>query len=51
MVTTERQNLILEKIIEEYISSAKPISSQLLEKRYDFGVCPATIRIEMQKLT
>ena len=51
MVTTKRQNLILEKIIEEYIGSAKPISSQLLEKRYDFGVCPATIRIEMQKLT
>jgi len=51
MVTSERQNLILQKIIEEYIKSAKPISSQKLEEEYDFGICPASIRIEMQKLT
>lgn len=51
MVTSERQNLILDKIIKEYIKSAEPVSSQRLEKRYDFGICPATIRIEMQKLT
>ena len=50
MVTTERQNLILDKIIEEYITSAQPVSSQGLEKKYDFGISPATIRIEMQKL-
>jgi heat-inducible transcriptional repressor len=48
---TERQNLILNRIIEEYIDSAQPVSSQLLEKKYDFGIKPAMIRIEMQKLT
>jgi heat-inducible transcriptional repressor len=48
---TERQKKILNTIIKEYIDSAEPISSQLLEKRYDFGICPASIRIEMQKLT
>jgi heat-inducible transcriptional repressor len=51
MVITERQQEILNKIVEEYINSAEPVSSQLLEKKYDFGICPATIRIEMQKLT
>jgi len=51
MAITERQNLILDKIIEEYITSAQPVSSQWLEKKYNFGISPATIRIEMQKLT
>jgi len=46
-----RQKDLLEKIVEEYINSARPISSQLLEKKYEFGVCPATIRNEMQTLT
>lgn len=48
---TERQRGILDGIIGEYIDSAQPVSSQLVEKRYGFGICPATIRIEMQKLT
>lgn len=51
MEITERQGKILKKIIEEYIHLAKPISSQFLEKKYNLGICPATIRIEMQKLT
>lgn len=51
MTITERQKLILEKVIVEHIDSAGPISSQSIEERYDFGVCPATIRSEMQKLT
>ena len=50
MELTERQSHILNEIIEEYISSAKPVSSKLLEKKHNFKVCPATIRIEMQKL-
>lgn len=47
----ERQEEILNRIIQEYIELAQPVSSHLLEKKYDFGICPATIRIEMQKLT
>jgi len=42
---------ILNRIVQEYISSAHPVGSQLLEKKYDFGISPAAIRIEMQKLT
>ena len=51
MEITDRQGQILNTIIEEYIIRAQPISSKFLEKRYNFGICPATIRIEMQKLT
>jgi len=48
---TERQEKILNTIVQEYIISAQPVSSQLVEKRHNFGICPATIRIEMQRLT
>ena len=51
MTITERQKEILNRIVKEYIDLAQPVSSQSLEKKYDFGICPATIRIEMQKLT
>ena len=51
MTVTKRQGKILNRIVEEYIDLAEPISSKLLEKKYDFGICPASIRIEMQKLT
>jgi len=51
MKITERQGEILNRIVGEYINSAEPVSSKLLEKKYDFNICPATIRIEMQKLT
>ena len=51
MMITERQENILNILIKEYINSAQPVSSKLLEKKHDFGVCPATIRTEMQKLT
>lgn len=51
MLLTERQTEILNSIVEEYIDLAEPVSSKLLEKKWDFEICPATIRIEMQKLT
>lgn len=51
MKITERQGEILNRAVQEYIELAEPISSKLLEKKYDFGICPASIRIEMQKLT
>ncbi len=51
MSVSERQRTILDTIIREYVQSARPVSSQYLGERYDFGICPASIRIEMQKLT
>lgn len=47
---TERQEEILNSIVREYIDFAEPVGSQMLEKKHKFGICPATIRIEMQKL-
>lgn len=51
MELTERQKEILSRIVKTYIKSAEPVSSEFLEKKYKFGICPATIRIEMQRLT
>lgn len=51
MRITERQEKILNKLIEDYVLSAQPISSEFLERKHRFGLSPATLRIEMQKLT
>ena len=48
---TERQSQILDRIIHEHINGARPVSSQLLEKKHDFDVSSATLRNEMQQLT
>ncbi|MBI2599708.1 hypothetical protein HYW43_02180 [Candidatus Daviesbacteria bacterium] len=48
---TDRQKALLKAIIEEYIESAEPVGSEIIERKYDLGVSPATIRIEMGKLT
>ncbi len=42
-----RQIDILKNIVREYIDSAEPVGSETLEKKYDLGVSPATIRNEM----
>lgn len=44
---TQRQIEILKQIVKEYIDSANPVGSETLEKKYDVGVSPATIRNEM----
>lgn len=51
MEITSRQQQILDEIIQEYISSAQPVASEWLKNKHHFDICPATIRIEMQKLT
>lgn len=47
----ERQIQILKAIIEEYMETALPVGSETLDKKYNLGVSPATIRNEMVKLT
>lgn len=51
MDLTDRQKALLKAIIEEYIETAEPVSSEVVERKYDLGVSPATIRIEMVRLT
>lgn len=48
---TDRQLQILKAIIEEYIETAGPVGSEMLDKKYNLGVSPATIRNEMVRLT
>lgn len=47
----ERQTKILKAIIDEYINTALPIGSGTIEKKYNLGISPATIRNEMVSLT
>ena len=47
---TERQNQILDCLIRQYIKTAEPVGSDFLSRKYDFGLCPSTIRIELQSL-
>lgn len=47
----QRQLQILKAIIDEYIETAEPVASETLDKKYNLGVSPATIRNEMVKLT
>lgn len=48
---TDRQTKILKHIIEEYIETAKPVGSEMLDKKFNLGVSPATLRNEMVALT
>lgn len=48
---TDRQRALLKAIIEEYIEAAEPIGSEVIERKYNLGISPATIRIEMVHLT
>lgn len=48
---TARQTQILKSIIDEYIKTAVPVGSASLDKKYNLGVSPATIRAEMVELT
>ena len=50
-ILNPRQANILKAIIEEYIESGEAVGSETLDKKYNLGVSPATIRNEMVKLT
>lgn len=45
-----RQQQILEVIVREYVDTAQPVSSRILNKKYKLSTSSATIRAEMKKL-
>src|SRR5579864_4356473 len=45
-----RKGQILEAAIQEFIDTGEPVSSGWLYKRYDFGIKPAMIRLELDAL-
>ncbi len=50
MDLTGRKLKILQAIISDYVSSAEPVGSRTLSKKFDLGISPATIRNEMSDL-
>jgi len=46
----ERKLRILQAIIGDFVSTAEPVGSRTLSKKYNLGVSPATIRNEMSDL-
>lgn len=47
---SQRQISIIKAIVEEYTSTGEPVGSDTLDKKYNLGVSPATIRNEMVRL-
>ncbi len=47
---TDRQSLILEALINEYIRTAKPVGSAAVLAKLEIDLSPATVRNEMQAL-
>ncbi len=51
MALSDRQIQILKAVVEEFIKTARPVGSKVIEDKYHIGVSPATIRNEMAALT
>ncbi|MHB9134262.1 MAG: heat-inducible transcriptional repressor HrcA [Armatimonadota bacterium] len=50
IILSERQIAILQAVVEEYITTAQPISSSAIADRPDIQASPATVRNEMAHL-
>lgn len=48
---TARQVQILRAVVQEFIATAEPVGSETLDKKFNLGVSPATIRNDMVQLT
>src|SRR5271155_1446284 len=46
----DRTSQILEAAIQEFIDTGEPVSSGWLYEKYDFGIKPAMIRLELDTL-
>ncbi len=49
-VLTDRENLILNCVVESYVQGATPVGSRNLARNYNLGISPATIRNVMTDL-
>ncbi len=50
VMLNDRKKKILQLIIENYISTAEPVGSRTIARKYNLGISPATIRNEMSDL-
>jgi heat-inducible transcriptional repressor len=46
----DRKRKILQTIVDDYVSTAEPVGSRTLARKYSLGLSPATIRNEMSDL-
>ena len=47
---TEREELILQAVVQQYITHAEPVGSRAIVKRFDLDISPATVRNVMADL-
>jgi heat-inducible transcriptional repressor len=47
---TERERMVLNSIVENFVDSAVPVGSRMLAKKYKMSISPATIRNTMMDL-
>lgn len=47
---SDRRQIVLRALIEEYIARALPVGSRTLVERYNLGICSATVRNELSLL-
>lgn len=47
---SQRQISIIKAVVEEYTQTAEPVGSETIDKKFNLGVSPATIRNEMMRL-
>lgn len=50
MQMDERKKKILRAIVQDYISTAEPVGSRTIARKFDLGISPATIRNEMSDM-
>ncbi|HWE63721.1 MAG TPA: HrcA family transcriptional regulator, partial [Chloroflexota bacterium] len=49
-ILTERRRAILKIVVQEYVHTARPVSSATIEAKYGLGVSSATLRNELALL-
>jgi len=47
---SERQQAILQRLVEEYVSTGQPVGSRTLVERSGVGASPSTVRGELAEL-
>ncbi len=50
MQMDERKKKILRAIVQDYVTTAEPVGSRTIAKKFDLGISPATIRNEMSDM-
>lgn len=50
MSLDDRKSKVLQAVIEDYVSTAEPVGSRTIARKFQLGVSPATIRNEMADL-